>query len=80
MNVVVIKDSNFEVFTIAVETIFEDRYLPIISFFHRSDFEKFVDSCHNVLEQSDTEDEIPAELPRSVKRFIDRLKRIDGIK
>jgi len=79
MNVVVIKDSNFEVFTIAVETMFEDRYLPVISFFHRNDFERFVDSCHNALEQCDT-NEISSELPESVKRFIDRLKRIDGIR
>jgi len=79
MNVVVIKDSNYEVFTIAVETMFEDRYLPVISFFHRSDFERFVHACQNALEQCHT-DEIPSELPESVKRFIDRLKRIDGIR
>ena len=79
MNVVVIKDRDYDVFTIAVETQFEDRYLPLISFFHRRDFEKFVDSCHHVLETSNAGKPGP-EAPAAVKRFIGRLKRIDGIK
>ncbi len=79
MNVIVIKDSNYDVFTIAVETVFEDRYLPVISFFHRDDFERFVDSCRQALEPGGPA-VTPPELPRSVKRFIGSLKRIDGIR
>ena len=78
MNVVVIKDSNYDVFTIAVETQFEDRYLPLISFFHRKDFRKFVDSCRHALEPGNVK-ESGSEAPAAVKRFIGRLKRIDGI-